>query len=109
MTEITLFYQEKKLVGIESRGHSGYSKKGSDIICAAVSALMHALILGIMDVAKLDSVVCELNDSVPLIKVMWQKKFSDKISLLTNTVALSLKQIASENAGYIKINSEEKL
>lgn len=109
MTEITLFYQEKKLVGIESRGHSGYSEKGSDIICAAVSALMQALVLGIMNVAKLDSVICNMNSKVPLIKIIWQKKFSDKVSLLTKTIVLSLKQIENENPGYIKINTEEKL
>ena len=109
MIEITLSYQDKILIGISSRGHSGYSEKGSDIICAAVSVLMQSLVLGLHDIAKVDGLVCQINDKIPLISVTWPKKFNSKVHILTATISESLKQIASENSDYIKIHSEEKI
>ncbi|MBQ9195800.1 MAG: ribosomal-processing cysteine protease Prp [Clostridia bacterium] len=40
MTRITLFRDEEgKLTGFSCKGHAGYAEAGSDIVCAAVSAL----------------------------------------------------------------------
>lgn len=99
--EIKLIYQDKTLTGIESKGHSGYSHRGNDIICAAVSALMQALILGIEDIAQ-----CDIDEKIPLMRVMWPESEQDRISLLTGTIASSLKIIAQENPRYVKLQSE---
>lgn len=107
MTEITFFYQGKKLTGIESRGHTDYGDKGNDVICAAVSVLMQSLMFGLSEIARLPSLVIQINDSIPLIKITWQGKYFDKISLLVRTVAESLKIIAADNSGYVKIKTEE--
>ena len=107
MIEITLFYQEKILVGIESRGHSGYSEKGSDIICSAVSVLMQSLIFGLSEIAKLADLEIKIDEKKPLMKISWPKEQNEKISLLTQTTAESLKIIASQNSGFIKIQTEE--
>ena len=107
MIEVTLFYQEKNLIGIESRGHSGYSKRGSDIICSAVSVLMQSLILGLSEIAKLKDLKIKVDEKIPLMKISWPLEQNEKISLLTTTTAESLKIIASQNSGYIKIQTEE--
>lgn len=39
MTEVTFFRRNGKLLGFSSEGHSGYADEGSDIVCAAVSAV----------------------------------------------------------------------
>ncbi len=40
MTRITLFHApDGRLTGFSCKGHSGYAEAGSDIVCAAVSAL----------------------------------------------------------------------
>ena len=106
MIEVKLTYQDKILIGISSRGHSGYSEKGSDIICASVSVLMQSLVFGLHDIAKIDGLVCQINDKIPLISITWPKKFASKISLLTKTVSESLRQIAEQNSDYIKIIEE---
>ncbi len=106
MTNITFTFQNKILTGIRAQGHSGYAEKGSDIICAAVSTLMQALLLGIMDVAKIPSVTARIDDEKILISVSWLAKYSSKIQILTHTIEKSLRQIASENSGYIKISEE---
>ena len=49
------------LLGYTAKGHSGFSEQGSDIVCAAVSALTQSCAKGIMNVVgararyKLDS------------------------------------------------------
>ena len=68
---------------------------------------MQSLVLGLSEIAKLNGLVCQIDDKVPLISVRWTKTRDEKISLLTMTVAESLKAIAAENPGYVKIHTEE--
>ena len=105
MTAVTLFWskkEEKNLLGVESRGHSGSGGKGRDVVCAAVSTLIHALFLGLRDVAKV-SVEWKADASVPFIGVKWPREAAPEVNLLTETVALSLKEIASRYAEHISI------
>ncbi|HHU43478.1 MAG: ribosomal-processing cysteine protease Prp [Bacillota bacterium] len=37
---------------VECIGHSGYAKKGEDIVCSAVSAIVQTALLGLMDLSK---------------------------------------------------------
>ena len=107
MINVKFFYQKKILIGIESRGHSDYAERGEDIICAAVSVLMQALILGLTEIARLENVELEIDEKVPVIKIKWPKKRSKSISLLTASTAESLKIIAQDNPDYVKIYTEE--
>ena len=107
MIAVKLYYQDKTLTGIESRGHSGYSRRGSDIVCAAVSTLMQSLILGLEDIANVSGLNVEADERVPIIRVTWPVSEQERISLLTDTTASSLKQIAQENPKYVKILTEE--
>ena len=101
---MTLFWKGKNLVGLESRGHSDdESRKGEDVVCAAVSALVQALLVGLRDVANVSGVHCEMKKSVPLISVRWPEEKAPELDLLTRTVACSLKEIASGHAGYVSI------
>ena len=107
MTAVKLLYQDKILIGIESRGHSGSAPRGSDIICAAVSTLMQSLILGLEDIAGIQGLNVKADERVPVIRVTWPVSEQERISLLTETTAESLKQIALENPKYVKILTEE--
>ncbi|MBQ9433693.1 MAG: ribosomal-processing cysteine protease Prp [Synergistaceae bacterium] len=109
MTAVKLIYQGKTLTGIESRGHSGYSRSGSDIVCAAVSTLMQALVLGLEDIAHVQGLQVVADSRVPLIRVTWPESEHKSISLLTNTAAESLRHIARENPRHVKIITEEIL
>ncbi|MDR3264487.1 MAG: ribosomal-processing cysteine protease Prp [Synergistaceae bacterium] len=105
MTVITLFRREEGLVGLESRGHSGHAQRGEDVVCAAVSALVQALLLGLRDVARMeDALECEVDADVPLIRVEWPGERASEVDLLTRTVALSLREIASGYPGYVSIS-----
>ena len=108
MTHVTLYYHDEALTGIQSKGHSGYSLKGSDIICAAVSTLMQSLVLGLQDIAHVHGLSVEMDEQVPVIRVTWPSSEHERVSLLTMTTAESLRQIAAENPKYITITTEEK-
>lgn len=103
MVRVTLYWGPKALVGLESRGHSGAAPKGQDVVCAAVSTLVHGLLLGLSDVAGVRGLRCEADPDVPLIKVFWPEEAAESLDLLTRTVALSLKEIESGYPGYVSI------
>ena len=104
MTNVTLFWGKKGLVGLESRGHADNdSRKGEDVVCAAISTLVQALLVGLRDVAKVSEAECERDSSVPLICVRWPEEKAPELDLLTRSVALSLKEVASGYAGYVSI------
>ena len=94
---------DKSLLSMESRGHSGSGCKGEDVVCAAVSTLIHTLFLGLRDVAKV-SVEREADASVPFISIKWPEEAAPEVNLLTATVVLSLKEIASRYAGHVSIS-----
>lgn len=108
MVEVTLRYHGKILTGIEARGHSGFAEKGNDIVCAAVSTLMQALVFGLSEVAKVNGADYHVNDRTPIIRVTWPASESMNISLLTKTISESLKIIARDNPRHVKIYSEVK-
>ncbi len=103
MVRVTLYWGARALVGLESRGHSESAPRGRDVVCAAVSALVHGLLLGLSDVAKVRDLRCEADPDVPLIRVSWPEEAADSLDLLTRTVALSLKEIESGYPGYVSI------
>lgn len=104
MTDITLYWGRQGLQGLESLGHAGHGEKGEDIVCAAVSALVHALLLGLDRVAKVEDARCVVDASVPTISMRWPEERASELDILTRTVALSLKEIAAGYAGYVRIS-----
>ena len=40
MTRCEFFVEDERITGFSVSGHSGYSKAGSDIVCAAISAVV---------------------------------------------------------------------
>ena len=105
MTQVTLYWGKEALVGLESQGHSDCGDEGEDVVCAAVSALVHALLLGLNDVAKLQELRCEWSPDpeTPVIRVAWGEESAGALDLLTRTIALSLKEIASGHPGHVSI------
>ena len=40
MTRCEFFMEDERITGFSVSGHSGYAEEGSDIVCAAISALV---------------------------------------------------------------------
>ena len=110
MVRVTLYWGGSALVGLESLGHSGSAPKGQDVVCAAVSVLVHGLLLGLSDVAEVRDLSCEVDPdpNIPLIRVSWPEEVADSLDLLTRTVALSLKEIGSGYPEYVSITEVQR-
>ena len=52
MTEISVGLKAGRKVAIVATGHTGFSERGSDVVCAGVSALVQALFYGFHEVLK---------------------------------------------------------
>lgn len=95
------------LTGFDAAGHSGYAERGSDIVCAAVSALTTVTVLGLQARLGLDPAVevddeagwllCRL-DPKEIDPALWQRAQD-----LLETLALGLNEIARDYAGYIAV------
>lgn len=97
MTEIKLFWHKGLLCGISVCGHS------DSIVCAAVSSLVHALMLGLEDVAKVRGLRCTADRETPFIELRWPHSEAFRLDLLTRTTALSLREIRKDNPDCICI------
>lgn len=65
---------------------------------------MMSLALGLRDVAKLRGLSIEQDPAVPLMRVTWPRESAEQVDLLTKTIALSLREVASGNAGCLRIS-----
>lgn len=57
MTEVVFFRRRGQLIGFEATGHSGYAEEGSDIVCAAVSAVTQTAAIQAEDVLCMQDAV----------------------------------------------------
>lgn len=53
MTTVTMFRQNGRLIGFETKDHTGFAEEGRDVVCAAVSAATE-LAVTILESAKAD-------------------------------------------------------
>lgn len=108
MIKVEIFRKNGSIVGYKASGHSGYSEQGSDIICSAISTSMQMTLAGIQEVLKLKPKF-KLNDSfldVDL-KDISQNKFTE-INILTESMALFLKELAKQYPKYIRLVEKEE-
>ncbi|MGI6008191.1 MAG: ribosomal-processing cysteine protease Prp [Ruminococcus sp.] len=105
MVNITVFVKNRDYVGIESKGHAGYGEEGSDIVCAAVSAL---LINTVNSIEKFtgDDFSGEQGDG--FLAFRFTDKISEKSKLLMDSLMLGLETIQQNyGSSYLKITSKE--
>ena len=94
-----------EILSVESKGHSGYAQHGKDIVCAAVSVLMQALLVGIQEISGKKS-ECFLIEKDSFFKISWSAEIIPEIRLLSETIALSLKRIAIAYPKNLKFSEE---
>ncbi len=101
-----VFYKKNgSYTGFKARGHAGYGEEGTDIFCAAVSALTinTANSLELLAHEKLDE-----NEQDGFVSFRFREAISDQGTLLMDSLYLGLSQIAEgEGHRYLTINIEE--
>ena len=110
MTTVKFIKQNDKYVGILCEGHTGYAEHGQDIVCASISSICGALVLGITQVLKIKANVAQ-DDNRGYLQLRLPKKIDeaklDDAQVLFETTHIALLDLQS---GYpTNINVEVNL
>lgn len=107
MTKVEIFRKNGNIIGYKASGHSGYSEQGSDIICSAISTSLQMTLIGIQKVLKL-KVDFKINDG--FLDVDLKNISQDKLTqtnILTETMAIFLKELTKQYPKYIRLVEKE--
>lgn len=92
--------REKNIISFCASGHSLYKKRGEDIVCAGVSAIIQTAILGLSEYLSLRLDVIKEEGSIE-VKIL--SPISQGASAILETMRLGLKEIAKKYPDNIKI------
>ena len=109
MIEVSLRRDEAgRLVGFRAVGHSKWARRGHDIVCAAVSALTQAAVLGLARHLRLP-VSVEAGDGLLDCRLELSGENSPDDGLLQQadavlaTMELGLREIANQYPGRVRV------
>ncbi|MBO4563100.1 MAG: ribosomal-processing cysteine protease Prp [Clostridia bacterium] len=108
MTRITVHYFAGRIVGFTAKGHSDYAEQGSDIVCAAISALTQTAYLGITELvgAEVDFSVSDGALRLKLLPSVGGEK-REKAELILGTMLLGLRSVEENYSDHLKIVKRE--
>lgn len=92
----------EEICSLSASGHTGFASSGKDIVCAAVSALMQALRLGMERVIEADSFTFSADASKPEMVMEWIPG-DDRVQTLARTIVESIKCIAEDHPRYVSV------
>ena len=107
MTKVEIFRKNGNIIGYKASGHSGYSEQGIDIICSAISTSLQMTLIGIQEVLKL-KVDFKINDG--FLDVDLKNISLDKLTqtnILTEAMAIFLKELTKQYPKYIRLVEKE--
>ncbi|MBR3068810.1 MAG: ribosomal-processing cysteine protease Prp [Lachnospiraceae bacterium] len=101
-----VFYRKNgSYTGFKARGHAGYGEEGTDIFCAAVSALTINTANSLELLAK-EKITASEHDG--FVSFRFTEGITDKGTLLMDSLYLGLSQIAEgDGQKYLEVNIEE--
>ena len=104
MIEISIYKNANNLItGFKVSGHAGYSEKGSDIVCSAVSVLVINTINSIENFTSDHFNITE-DENKGLIEFHMKEPMSNNANLLMSSLALGLQGIQQEySSKYVKL------
>jgi len=87
---------------VKVSGHGGTAPRGQDVVCAAVSALVQALVLGLDEIARCDVSVERLEPGD--VAAQWPPlSGNDAARAILATAAASLQEIAGRNPDAVRV------
>lgn len=96
MTTITIFTDRNKdCVGFEMKGHAGYDRSGSDIVCAAISMLA-VNTHNSLEVLLHEPFAHEEDEELGYMYLMLMEHPSTEAKLLLNSMVLGLKELEKQ-------------
>ncbi len=106
MTKITVFKSaDGTILGFKASGHASDEAAGSNIYCAAISAITQTACIGIVDVAKAKNKLVQKNALLSII-VPKNEAETTQCRTIFKTMLLGLASFNEANPGYIQIFEE---
>lgn len=108
MVTVTMTLCDGKAVGFQVRGHANCGEYGSDLVCAAISAVVQTAILGITDVLKLEAgVSISEGDTTCILAKDTSDADLEKAQIVFDTMQKGLKSIALSRPRTLKFRMKE--
>lgn len=106
MITVTFFKENGKIVKVSARGHSGLSEYGSDILCAAASALIQTAYLATADISG--DVKYKRNDEKGEFEFTVPSECTDRhdVDVVLRTLTIGLKDLQSGYPQNIKLEEQ---
>ena len=107
MIKVTIYQSsEGKISGFAIQGHAGYAESGSDIVCAAVSALAQNTVNSIERFTK-DRFSVDVDGENGGLYLRMEPGYSKGSKLLLDSLILGLQGIEEEYMDYLDVIFEE--
>ena len=107
MIKVTIYQDsEQKISRFLMQDHAGYAESGSDIICAAASALAQNTVNSIEQFTD-DAFTVDVDEVSGGLDVRLEPGYSKETELLLNSLILGLQGIEEEYMEYIDVIFEE--
>ena len=112
MTKIKFLKLNNNFVGFECSGHTGFEEYGRDILCATISGITQSIVLGLINVCKIDVKLIK-DENVGYLKVelpdnLNQNKLKQS-QILFETLFESVKDLVSGYSSYISMEVIENV
>lgn len=100
--------RKQEYIGFECSGHAGFGKKGSDIVCAAVSVLTQTTILALERFLSMKLAI-EADAKSGYLSCRWQNnpETVEKADLLMRTMVLGLNEIQCQYPEHLELSEME--
>ena len=106
MINAKVFWQKKRLIGFDIKGHADYAPKGEDIVCSAVSILTIATVNSLLE--QIGQVLVKTNDdgyvSCRLADDLSEDK-EIKAQAILRTLLIGLNGVSIEYPDYCKLEN----
>ena len=111
MIRVAFFRKEGRIVGFESEGHAGYADSGSDIVCAAVSALLITCVNGLEEVAHAAPTVRQ-NEEIGYLKAELPDALDEArahdAAIVLAVAETGLHSIAQQYPGFVRVSTKNR-
>ncbi|KYO64757.1 ribosomal-processing cysteine protease Prp [Thermovenabulum gondwanense] len=110
MVDITIWKDLKgNIAGLEIKGHAGYADYGSDIVCAAVSALAETAILGVKKIAAVNANTVKKEGLVRIeIPEVLPEENRYRVNIILRTITAGLEDLAKTYPEYVRLVCREE-
>jgi uncharacterized protein len=102
-----VFYRDSqdRLSSVFAQGHAGFADHGEDVVCAAISAILQALRLGLETYAGIH---LDADQESGEFSIRWPEGARDDaaVKAIAATAELSVERIASQYPQHVKFSRE---